>query len=1011
MVTPGIHIPPAIHRAFRLLPLLLPVAVCAQEAATVPEATLAPTQGATIAVDTIWEARQHWSQEGYGTSLAGTRQADGCRVFEVHAPGRSAVWWRPFDQPVALSSFPLVRLRLKATGLSSESQGFLVSLLLSDPKGGVPRMRGILSPDELLDAKSWETRTVDLRDLGEFEAVLGIKVEFWADAQGPSPAALALQPIAFLADGTPPADPSPSAAVAFVVRDRAGSPISGCQVAIDYENLNARVSGTTDRAGQVVLRSRIAAANHTATLAAPGFLPVEMAGLDTTAPNEVSLIPAMAVQGTLRCEGQPVPGIVHFDTKVPRAVVGRFPRALSVATDASGRWQAAVPAQAYAWLIRAGSGHGGMAEVELADAQMVSRWCGFVDLPREGDQKAWQAQTPDWTLREGDNDAITSIAGDPGEPVNRRARAMAGLNALIAAEPDAAAYYQLDLAWIGSRADSSLFADQAVQALLVALRRSGTRPDQAAARLRELSGGTLPMPLRQRLDGQAGSWEEAIGQVESDRGAMLARSAPRSRTAGGKGTIDLALPWSSRRMTPSDTPVAPRAAVSATGGIDLANPRHSQGTDLLPAQETRGMQQRGATDLSPTARETRKTSMALPEPSDTPRSNVQIPVARGTADVGTTFLPTVARDLRDTPPPSLPPLAGDSRTGEIPLPQPPLAGDSRTGEIPLPQPPLGQGPVALLSAAATLEGALVLPEPGTNHSASNDHALGEPIAIPSLPERDRQITLGATSQREGSESTPLAPLARSTRGIVEIAVGSPGSPGAVQVEPEASHVPTSSGLLLGPATEARSTAAETWLVRQQSAVIAALVQQGKTAEARTQTLGLLGRVTTRSAIFDCLPLLALTSSGDGNADHKAVFDCLDALAKSSPRTQANAYVAGLLHCYRCGDAEFAQEIQTRYRRQFPDAKPDPTVLLASSLCLVRQGQREEAYTHLVTIVRDFPKTPEAPRAALLLGWIELSRQKYPEAKALLEDLVRTYPHDPCAGKAKLILRQLPQVAP
>lgn len=887
----------AVGCAARLLPLLLSVAVCAQETAAVPETTLAPNQATTVAMDTIWETRPHWSQEGYGTLLAATRQADGYRIFEVHARGQSAVWWRPLDQPISLASFPLARLRLRATGLSPESQGFLVSLLLSDPKGGVARMRGILSPDELLDAKSWETRTVDLRNLGEFETVLGIKVEFWAATQGPSPAALALQPIVFLADGTPPSDPASATELAFVVRDRAGSPIPDCRVAIDHENLNARVSGTTDNAGQVVLRSRIATANHTAALAAPGFLLLELAGLDTATPNEVSLIPAMAVQGTLRCEGQPVPGIVRFDTKVPRPVIGRFPRALSVAAGADGRWQAAVPAQAYAWLVQAGTRQGGTANAELTDAAMVPRWCGLVDVPRESDLKAWQAQTPDWTLREGDNDAVASIAADPAEPVNRRARAMAGLAALVAAEPDAATYYQLDLAWIGARADSSLFADQAVQALLAVLRRAGTRPDQAAARLRELSGGTLPMPLRQRLDGQTGSWEEAIAQVESDRGAMLAQGKTLSRTANGKSAVDLVSPWSLRQMEAAEpasmSQAVSRPVSSASGGIDLANPRHQ---------------------------------------------------------------------------------------GTIALRPPPVA--AREGAVPLPEATPATGPAT--------DGA---------------------VALATVSGRDCRAITAAVPRQIAAGSAALSPLDRETLGVAELVSSFQDTPGAVSVQAGAPDTPSASGFVLGPAPEARDTAAETALVRQQSVVIAGLVQQGKAAEARTETLGLLGRVTTRSAIFDCLPLLALTGSRDGNADRKAVLDCLDTLANATPRTQANAYVAGMLHCYRCDDTEFAQEIQARYRRQFPDAKPDPAVLLASSLCLVRQGQREEAHTLLATIVRDFPAANEAPRAALLLGWIELSRQKYPEARALFEDLVRTYPRNPCAAKAKSILRQLPQVAP
>jgi TolA-binding protein len=210
--------------------------------------------------------------------------------------------------------------------------------------------------------------------------------------------------------------------------------------------------------------------------------------------------------------------------------------------------------------------------------------------------------------------------------------------------------------------------------------------------------------------------------------------------------------------------------------------------------------------------------------------------------------------------------------------------------------------------------------------------------------------------------------------------------------------------------EDRNAAIEIAIVSTHWEPVTALVARGERAQARTDVLALASLMTTQNAILAYIPLLALTETDPGTADRNAVSACLDVMARSDPRIVANAYAACLLHCYRRGDFDFAQELHARYRTRFPAAKPNPAVLLALALCHIKRSELDQAHTHFAAIVRDFPATEEAPRAALLLGWIDLSRQKYPEARVTLEALVRSYPANPCADKARQILLQMPEAA-
>lgn len=920
--------------AVLLLALALNTRSGAQPA--VPEVALSPRQAITIAVDTIWEARPHWSQEGYGTLRAATAATEQARTFEVHAPGQSAVWWRPFDQPVSVASFPMVRLRLRAAGLSPDSQGYLVSLLLREGDGTTTRMRGILAPDELPGGQPEEPRDFDLRTLGEFEAVLGVKIELWAATQGAMPATLSLLPIAFLADGAPPAAAeSPETEFAFVVRDRKGNPVPDCQVAIDYENLNARVPGATDASGRVVLKTRHPAPIHTASFHAPGFLPLELAELDAAEATEVALVPACRMSGTLYLEGQPVPGIVHIDTKTPRAVFGRFPRVVFAAADRQGQWQADVPAEAFAWLVRAGAHGGGTLNDELNSPDLLDQWSRTLNLPRTNDTEAWLAPTPAWLLREGDNDTVAAMADDGSETAGWRTKALGALASVALSDPDAGDYYLLDLARLAARPADQPYAGQAADCLLAVLRRAGVQPAQAADHLREKAGGSIPAALRQLLGRQTAAWDQVIGKAAEEDQPTIAGDVPPARRVSDRETVTITSFRSSSRSPSVATATTP---ATRGGGIDLSSSRRTQPKapqeDADPRREPAISRSAGAIDFGTHATRTAQASAGnavsfAPAPSATPAAASFSPPP---ADIFTVTLPSLPRTT---------------------------------------------------TAAASLPAA-----------APRDQ--GESIRI--APERARPAA-GApwAFARAPSSSVKIGSPSSDTTG----ALAMPGAPGIAR------DVLT---LDFTSLADARTAAVENTLIRSQWERIAALVQQADYAKARAEALALAGRLTTQNAILAYIPLLALTETDPGTADRNAVSACLDVMAGSDPRIVANAYAACLLHCYRRGDFDFAQELHARYRTQFPAAKPNPAVLLALALCHIKRGELDQAHTHFAAIVRDFPATDEAPRAALLLGWIDLSRQKYPEARATLEALVRSYPANPCADKARQILRQIPEAA-
>lgn len=964
--------------AVLLLALALNTRSGAQPA--VPEVALSPRQAITIAVDTIWEARPHWSQEGYGTLRAATAATEQVRTFEVHAPGQSAVWWRPFDQPVPVASFPLVRLRLRAAGLSPDSQGYLVSLLLRESDGKTTRMRGILAPDELAGGQPEEPRDFDLRTLGEFEAVLGVKIELWAATQGAMSATLSLLPIAFLADGAPPAAAeSPETEFAFVVRDRKGNPIPNCQVAIDYENLNARMPGTTDASGRVVLKTRHPAPIHTASFHAPGFLPLELAELDAAETTEVALVPACRMSGTLYLEGQPVPGIVHIDTKTPRAVFGRFPRVVFAAADRQGQWQADVPAEAFAWLVRAGAHGGGTLNDELNSPDLLDQWSRTLNLPRTNDTEAWLAPTPAWLLREGDNDTVAAMADDGSETAGWRTKALAALASVALSDPGAGDYYLLDLARLAARPTDQPYAGQAADCLLAVLRRAGVQPAQAADYLQEKADGSIPAALRQLLGKQTAAWDQVIGKVAEEDQPTLAGDVPPARRVSDRETVTI-----TSFRTSSRSPSVATATTPATrgGGIDLFSSRRTQPKepqeDADPRREPTASRSTGAIDFGAPATRTAQTSAANAAIAGT---------SAATASDGGLALPTGGNSPSRAAVPVLSPArARDGAGGMVSFAPAPSATPAAASFSP---PPADIFTVTLPSPSRTTTASASLP-------AAAPRDQGESIRI--APERARPAANAPWAfARAPSSSVKIGSPSSDAHGAVTM----PGAPGAAR------DVLT---LDFTSLADARTAAVENTLIRSQWERIAALVQQADHAKARAEALALAGRLTTQNAILAYIPLLALTETDPGTADRNAVSACLDAMAKSDPRIVANAYAACLLHCYRRGDFDFAQELHARYRTQFPAAKPSPAVLLALALCHIKRGELDQAHTHFAAIVRDFPATDEAPRAALLLGWIDLSRQKYPEARATLEALVRSYPANPCADKARQILLQMPEAA-
>ncbi len=944
----------------------------------IPEMALPPHQATTIAVDTIWEARPHWAQEGYGTLRAATAATDRTRTFEVHCPGQCAVWWRPFDQPVSVPSFPVVCLRVQATGLSPDSQGYLVSLLLRESDGTNTKMRGVLAPDELSGGQPGEPHLLDLRTLGEFDAVLGVKVELWAASQGAMPATLSLLPIAFLADGTPPAEDAPEKEFAFVVRDRDGEPVPACQVTIDYEDLNARVSGETGALGRVALKTRHAAPNHTASFHAPGFLPLELAELEAAESTEVSLVSACQLRGALYLEGQPTPGVVQIDTKTPRPVLGRSPRLVFAAANRQGQWQAEVPAEAFAWLVRAGAHGGGTQDGELSDPGMLAQWGGSLNLPRANDTGLWLAPTPAWLLREGDNDTIAAMADDCAETASWRAKATAALVSVALSDPDAGDYYLLDLARLAARTTDQPYAGQAADCLLAILRRAGIQPTQAADYLREKAGGSLPATLRQLLGSQAATWNQVIGKASDGGQSPLAEALPAKRAMDRESVTITSFHPSARNVS------APQAGDAGTGAAPSVR---SGSIDLFGS---------------------RRTQPKAPEEGGGDRQEPVPSRSTGAIDFGLSSARTASAATS---------IGGNPATAAS---EGGLA--TTTGGA---SPDVASVPVTSPGVSRSTVGGTVSIVPASVASPSAPSLFSPPpevftVSLPSLSRTAAaSANLASTSQRDQGQAIRIAPERGSTQGATPwtfaragssaVRIGSQSSAAGAVAMPGASAVARDAlALDFTSLADARSATVENALVRNQWEQITALVQQADYAKARAAALALADRLTTQDAILAYLPLLALTDADSTKADRNAVSACLDAMGKSGPQTVANAYAACLLHCYRRGDFEFAQELHTRYRAQFPDAKPSPAVLLALSLCHIKRGEQDQAHTHLATIVHDFPATEEAPRAALLLGWIDLSRQKYPEARATLEALVQAYPTNPCAAKAKQILQQIPQ---
>jgi len=892
--------------------------VAAQPRPAVPEIALPPHQATTLAVDTLWEPRSHWAQEGYGTERAATFASKGERLFEIHTPGTCAVWWRPLDQPVDIAAFPLVRLRLRGRGISADSQGFLVSLLLANRQDGTRKMRGVLAPEQVRDAKPGETCTVDLRTLGTFDSVLGIKVELWAAADV-LPAVLAMRPIAFLADASQPAPERvpPVGKIQFVIHDPQGNPVSGCRVTVDYENLNAAVSATTDAAGRVALQPKAPFPNHTASLRAPGYLPLELMELDPKNPNQIRLVAAQILKGQLSLQGQPVPGVVHIDTKTPRATIARFPRSAYVAANSEGKWRAVVPASAMAWLVRVGANGARTVPCEFTEANELSRQLSTVDLFPGDHGDNWPAPTAAWLMREGDADAVVSMAGDVAEGKRWRPKAIAAFTAMILDDPEFATYYTLDLAWLASPPAESPYADQAVDDLLTVLRRAGTRPSRAAAHLCDLAGSSLPPALLRRLQTRMDAWAKAVGDVPDDgqdaKAALAAATTPSRTTARGGITFDpLAKPEDAGDAKEAN-PFSFGSRSKRSGAIQFGTPRRDASRSSAPTG--RG----GTFDLT----SSRATTNQKAQLGDAPRTDVQ--TARLSPSAATKPASPTAFTI------FLPSLIRSSSRG------PTFPGSSRT-------------------------------------------------------------TRG---------STTLA-MARQEPGSVRLPAGQAAAPASVSAPWQANRARHALELDFSSLAEDRNAAVETTIVRNRWEQIAGLVQQGKRTEARAEALSLASRLSTQNAILTYLPLLALTDTDLANADRNAVSACLDTIGKANPKATASAYAASMLHCYRRGDFTTAQELHTRYEKQFPGAKPRPALLLALSLCQIKRGKQQEAYAHLATIVNDFPATGEAPRAALLMGWIDLSQQRYPQARAHLEHLVRTYPTNRCAIKAKRVLEQIPE---